>query len=327
MARGPTSTDTAIRVRDLRKRYGRNQAVDGFDLDVYRGETFALLGPNGAGKTTSVEILEGFRKADSGEVAVLGEDPSVNSRRWLDRVGIVPQGLGTFDDLKVSEVISHFGSCYSQPLRTGEVVEMVGLSGKSDALCRSLSGGQRRRVDVALALVGDPELIFLDEPTTGLDPDARRHAWELVELMAEKGKTTLLTTHYLEEAEALADRVGIIVAGRMLAVGTPADVGGRSGERTTVSFDRGPGLTGVSLPELPVDDAVISDGGSVEVAAERSTETVLRLINWGRQQGIDELENLTVHRPSLEQTYLRMIHDAEKVATESAEATEPAGVA
>jgi ABC-2 type transport system ATP-binding protein len=313
MARQIDAGRLAVEVTALTKAYGRNVAVNELDLRVHTGEVFALLGPNGAGKTTTVEVLEGFRAATSGEVKVLGANPASGSRELLDRVGIVPQGLGTFDDLTVHEVVRHFADFYSQPLAPDEVIDMVGLQEKRDALCRSMSGGQRRRVDVALALVGDPELIFLDEPTTGLDPEARRLAWDLVDRLASQGKTTLLTTHYLEEAEFLADRIGIIVRGEMVALGTPETVGGRDAERALISFDRGGALAGAGLPRFPAGTDIVESGDRVVIAASEPTVTTLSLINWASSYDVSELPGFTVQRPTLEQTYLRLIHDSERV--------------
>ena len=213
--------ELAITVAGLRKEYKGVPAVNGVDLDVRRGEIFALLGPNGAGKTTTVEILEGYRKRTAGEVAVLGVDPGHGDSAWRSRIGIVLQGTGEFDDLNVNEVVHHFASFYPNPRDPDEVIEQVGLAAKARSRTHALSGGQKRRLDVALGVVGRPELLFLDEPTTGFDPEARIEFWELIAELAKSGTTIVLTTHYLDEAEALADRIGVIAAGRMVAVSTP----------------------------------------------------------------------------------------------------------
>ncbi|MEE6257752.1 ABC transporter ATP-binding protein [Plantactinospora sonchi] len=274
----------AISVQGLRKAYGDNVAVDGINLSVYRGEVFALLGPNGAGKTTTVEILEGYRHRDAGEVSVLGVDPDRADAAWRSRVGIVLQGTGEFDDLTVSEVVHHFAAFYPDPDDPDKVVDRVGLAGKARARTHTLSGGQKRRLDVALGIVGRPELLFLDEPTTGFDPEARREFWELIRDLAAAGTTIVLTTHYLDEAEALADRVGVIAGGRLVEVATPARLGDRENALATVSW---------RTPD-----------GSVE-RAESATPTALVAELAARFGG--EVPGLTVTRPTLEDVYLRMI--------------------
>src|SRR5438309_8202627 len=228
--------EPAIRVRGLRKTYGAQVAVESLDLDVARGECFALLGPNGAGKTTTVEILEGYRPRAGGEVSVLGVDPAKPNRDWRARMGIVLQGTGEFETVTVREIVSHFARYYPAPRDPEEVIAAVGLTGKATARAAALSGGQRRRLDVALGIVGRPELLFLDEPTTGFDPEARRQFWALISGLARAGTTILLTTHYLDEAEALADRVAVLAAGRVVAEGTPATLGGRASAESTVSW-------------------------------------------------------------------------------------------
>src|SRR5215218_3198141 len=230
----------AIRVAGLHKAYGEVEAVAGIDFEVAEGECFALLGPNGAGKTTTVEILEGYRDRDAGEVEVLGFDPA--------RVGIVLQSSGHFRELTVREVLELFGGYYPRPRATGEVVDLVGLGDKAGARIKTLSGGQQRRLDLALGLVGDPDLLFLDEPTTGFDPSARRRSWELIESLRDLGKTILLTTHYMDEAQNLADRVAILAAGRVVASGTPDSLGGRDEDEALIAF-RLP--AGASLDDLP----------------------------------------------------------------------------
>ena len=274
----------AVTIRGLTKSYGGRAAVDRLDLQVRTGEIFALLGPNGAGKTTTVEILEGFRQRDGGEVDVLGADPGRADRAWRNRIGIVLQSTGGLDLLTVREVLRSTARAYSEPRRVDEVVESVGLADKADARISSLSGGQRRRLDVALGIVGRPELLFLDEPTTGFDPQARRDFWELIRGLGGAGGTTiLLTTHYLDEAEQLADRVGVIAAGRMLAVDTPDQLGGRDSQQATVSWEE--------------------HGQRRSLRTDYPTAQVARL---GARFG-GEVPGLVVSRPSLEDTYLTLI--------------------
>jgi ABC-2 type transport system ATP-binding protein len=279
--------EAAISVRGLRKSYGGRPAVDGLDLEVRRGEVFALLGPNGAGKTTTVEILEGFRRRDAGEVSVLGVDPARGDRAWRARIGVVFQGVGEFDELTVAEVVGHFANFYPDPDDPAEVIARVGLAEKARSRTHSLSGGQKRRLDVALGIIGRPELLFLDEPTTGFDPEARREFWELIRRLAQAGTTIVLTTHYLDEAEALADRVGVIARGRLVEVAPPAQLGGRETALATVSW---------RTPEGTVE--------RVETASPTAVVTELA----GRFGG--EVPGLTVTRPTLEEIYLRMIGQA-----------------
>ena len=276
--------DVAIEVSGLRKVYGGTAAVDGVDLTVARGEIFALLGPNGAGKTTTVEILEGYRKRDGGDVSVLGVDPASADAQWRSRVGIVLQGTGEFDELTVGEVVSHFARFYPDADDPASVIARVGLTGKARARTHTLSGGQKRRLDVALGIIGRPELLFLDEPTTGFDPEARREFWELIRDLAGTGTTIVLTTHYLEEAEALAGRVGVIVGGRLIAVDTPRDLGNRDSAPATVSWRTPEGVWESARSEAPttlVADLAARYGG--------------------------EVPGLTVTRPTLEDVYLEMI--------------------
>jgi ABC-2 type transport system ATP-binding protein len=275
-----------IEVQGLHKSYADTKAVDGIDLTISHGEIFALLGPNGAGKTTTVEILEGFRKADSGSISVLGFDPSLRgaqSRIWRNRIGIVLQSTADAGDLTVIETLSHFANYYSAPRDTDEVINSVGLDEKRDALIRTLSGGQRRRLDVGLGIIGSPELLFLDEPTTGFDPEARRAFWLLIESLRKGGTTILLTTHYLDEAEALADRVAVITRGKILEVSTPAQLGGRATAKARVQWK--------------------SNGVIQEEMTDNPTEVVKRL----SAQFPGEVPELQVLRPSLEDIYLSMI--------------------
>lgn len=276
--------ELAIVARGLRKTYGENVAVAGVDLEVRRGEVFALLGPNGAGKTTTVEILEGYRRRDAGEVSVLGSDPAAPAADWRNRIGIVLQGLGEFDELSVSELVHHFAGFYADADDPEKVIARVGLAGKARARTHTLSGGQKRRLDVALGIIGRPELLFLDEPTTGFDPEARREFWDLIRDLAAAGTTIVLTTHYLDEAEALADRVGVIADGRLIEVAVPEHLGNRQQAHATVSW---------RTPE-----------GVVE-SAESATPTELVTELATRFGG--EVPGLTVTRPTLEDVYLRMI--------------------
>src|SRR3954470_12712564 len=284
-AADPPDPSAAISIRGLVKRYGDFVAVDGLDLDIRRGEIFALLGPNGAGKTTTVEICEGYRHRNSGEVRVLGEDPAHGGRPWKAQLGIVLQSGAGASQLTVREMLAARASYYPDPRDPDEVLELVGLTDKARARGRSLSGGQRRRLDVALGIVGRPRLLFLDEPTTGFDPEARRQFWSLIRSLRELGTTMLLTTHYLDEAEELADRVGVIARGRLVEVAVPAELGGR---------DRAPAV--VHWTE---------DG--VRRTAETDTPTAFVAELATRFPG--EVPELAVARPTLEDVYLRMIGD------------------
>lgn len=281
---------SVIEVRNLRKNYGPLAAVDGVDLSIAHGEIFALLGPNGAGKTTTVEILEGFRTRDSGEVRVLDFDPQVKgikAREFRDRIGIVLQSTSDAGDLTVRETIRHFCGYYSKPRDPEQVIDSVGLSEKADSLVRNLSGGQRRRLDVGLGIVGGPELLFLDEPTTGFDPEARRAFWGLIRELRDSGTTIILTTHYLDEAEALADRVAVISRGAILEIDTPANLGGRATSLARVQWE---------------SNGIIQD----EMTAE-PTAFVTRL----SLKFAGEIPKLTVTRASLEDIYLKMIGASE----------------
>ncbi|MDP1712071.1 MAG: ABC transporter ATP-binding protein [Candidatus Nanopelagicaceae bacterium] len=275
-----------IEVRDLRKSYSAVQAVNGIDLSIDQGEIFAILGPNGAGKTTSVEILEGFRERDSGDVRVLGMDPAVkgkSARNFRDRIGIVLQSTSDAGDLTVSETLTHFSGYYSKPRKAPEVIESIGLGEKSNALIHTLSGGQRRRLDVGLGIIGNPELLFLDEPTTGFDPEARRSFWELIRTLRESGTTIVLTTHYLDEAEALADRVAVINAGQILEIATPANLGDRATSLARVRWE--------------------ADGKMYEEFTSEPTAVIARL----SKTITGEIPKLTVLRATLEDVYLEMI--------------------
>jgi len=303
----PVNVAQPITVRGLKKQYGNHQAVRGIDLDVHQGEVFALLGPNGAGKTTTVEILEGIRNRSAGDVQVLGADPARDRRSWRARIGVVPQSTGVYLDLTVREVIEHFAAFYPAPLPVAQVLDMVGLTEQAKKQTVALSGGQQRRLDVAVGVIGDPELIFLDEPTTGLDPVARREAWDLVRYFADRGKTTVLTTHYLDEAEALAQRAAIIVDGQVVEAGAMHDLGGRAGTPTTVSFVRPPALDGFQLPPLPAGSAVEAHGASVSVLTMTPCAVMRTLLRWAEGSGTTELPELRVHQPTLEEVYLELI--------------------
>jgi ABC-2 type transport system ATP-binding protein len=287
-----TQTADAVRVRGLVKRYPDKAAVSGLDLDIHRGEVFALLGPNGAGKTTTTEVLEGYRRADEGEISVLGSDPAQGDRLWRSRLGIVLQTSRDEAESTVAELVSHYASYYPNPRDPDEVIAAVGLEEKRKTRPRKLSGGQRRRLDVALGVIGNPELLFLDEPTTGFDPEARRQFWTLIEGLRTGGTTILLTTHYLDEAEHLADRVGVIADGAMVEVGTPDTLGGRGARTARVSWT----------------DA----DGRHELRTDRPATEVAALV--ARFGG--EVPDLEVRRPSLEDIYLELIG---KAATAPAE--------
>lgn len=299
------TAEAPIQVKGLQKHYGNFAALGGVDLEIEHGEVFALLGPNGAGKTTMVEILEGFRTRTAGDVRVLGIDPSDANAEWKAKVGVVLQSSGQFDQLSVEEAVTHFAGFYPAPLNVDHVIELVGLEGKRKARCDSLSGGQKRRVDLALGLVGDPELIFLDEPTTGFDPAARRQAWDVVRELTSLGKTVVLTTHYLDEAEALADRVGVLIAGELAAVATPRDLGGRAVAEAHVTFTLTERLAGAALPTLAGE--VTRDDGFFTIATNAPTAVVMALAAWTKGLGLDEVPGLSVTRPSLEDIYLGMI--------------------
>ncbi len=299
--------EAVISLRALRKSYDGREVVCGIDLDVRHGEVFAFLGPNGAGKTTTVEILEGYRRRDSGEVRVLGADPASAGRGWRARVGLVLQTCTMPPELTVSELVSLYAGYYPRPRPAAETIEMVGLGEAAAVRTAQLSGGQQRRLDVALALIGDPELVFLDEPTTGFDPTARHHAWEVIAGLRDLGKTIFLTTHYMDEAEALADRVAVIRAGEIVARGTPETLGGRDRIVSDVSFALPAGAELALLPAELSEIATRRDG-RVHVQAADPARTLHALSGWALEHGHD-LADLTVGRPSLEDVYLRLVED------------------
>lgn len=272
-------SDVVVSVRGLKKRYGDLHAVDGVDLDIQRGEIFSLLGPNGAGKTTTIEILEGFRNRDSGEVSVLGVDPALGDSSWRDRLGIVHQSSQDAGDLNVKETISHFAEYYSKPRDVEEVITAVGLAEKEKSLIRNLSGGQRRRLDVALGIIGNPELLFLDEPTTGFDPEARRQFWDLIRSLKSEGASIILTTHYLDEAEFLSERVAVIAHGTLVEIATPQTLGNRHNAKARVIWRDG----------------------------EEETAKPTKVVNELAMKYQGEIPELQVIRPSLEDIYLHMI--------------------
>jgi ABC-2 type transport system ATP-binding protein len=297
--------DAVIRVRGLVKRYGSHEAVHGIDLDVRHGEIFAFLGPNGAGKTTTVEILEGFRPRTGGEVAVLGTDPAGAGGSWRDRVGVVLQESEPEPGLTVRECVALQAGFYRTPRDIGETIALVGLSQRAGTYATRLSGGQRRRLDFALALIGDPEIVFLDEPTTGFDPSARRAAWDVIAGLRELGKTIFLTTHYMEEAEYLADRIAVIAAGRIVAEGTPKTLGGRDRMMTTISFTLPAPVTARDLPAGLAPLAEAGPGESTVLRSESPLAHVYTLSEWALGCGFD-LPDLDVHRPGLEEVYLSL---------------------
>jgi ABC-2 type transport system ATP-binding protein len=289
-------SQAAIEVRDLRKSYGSLEAVRGISFEVQRGEIFGLLGPNGAGKTTTVEILEGYRDRTGGDVTVLGLDPASRDREFRARIGIVLQSSGFYPRATVRESVDLIARAYPAPREVAETIALVGLEEKADARVKTLSGGQQRRLDLALALVGDPELIFLDEPTTGFDPAARRTAWQVVSSLKDLGKTVVLTTHYLDEAQSLSDRVAIIQAGRIVAAGPPSE------------------LTPASRTYRV---AYTSEGERVEIDTDDPTELLHRLTSEALARG-ERLEDLTVTRPSLEDVYLELTSERDRQAHEVA---------
>jgi ABC-2 type transport system ATP-binding protein len=309
LAGAPPRAEPAVHVAGLRKSYdGVVQALDGVDLELRRGELLALLGPNGAGKTTLVEILEGHRDADAGDVRVLGFDPGRRERDFRARIGIVLQEEGLDPALTVREAIELYSAAYPRPRPAAEVVELVGLGDRRDARVETLSGGQRRRLDLALGIAGDPDLLFLDEPTTGFDPAARRQSWDLIGRLRGLGKTILLTTHYMDEAQHLADRVVVIAHGRVIAEGAPDTLGRGAGEVAVVSFRLPDGVAVAQLPLRP-GAQLEHDEDRLQLRTATPTRDLAPLLAWAAERQI-ELEGLIVSRPSLEDVYLQLTEEA-----------------
>jgi ABC-2 type transport system ATP-binding protein len=304
---GASSVPPAISVAGLEKRYGDVHAVAGVDLVVETGEVFALLGPNGAGKTTAVEILEGHRNRTAGTVSVLGMDPETGGRELRERIGIVLQTTAIEQELTVREAIDIYGGLYPRRRPTNELIEIVGLPEKAESRIKTLSGGQQRRLELALGIVGDPELIFLDEPTTGFDPSARRQAWTIIDNLRSLGKTIVLTTHYMDEAQNLSDRVAVIAQGRIVAEGTPETLGGRHDAGAVVRFH----LDGTDPAGLPVAPQEMRLTGSVvEIETDQPTRLLHAVTGWALDNGV-ELGGLTVARPTLEDVYLALTAEAD----------------
>jgi ABC-2 type transport system ATP-binding protein len=297
---------SAIVVDDLRKKFGSTHAVDGTSFAVEEGTCVALLGPNGAGKTTTLEILEGFTKRDSGRIEVLGSDPHLAGREWRNDIGIVLQGTAVEPYLTVRESLTRTAGFYPNPRNIDEVIELVGLTEKRDSRTNKLSGGQQRRLDVAYGIIGNPKLLFLDEPTTGFDPSARRGAWEMVEGLRELGTTIMLTTHYMDEAQALADHIIVMGRGRVVAEGSPDDLGGRNTAALRIRFRLPAGVDHGAVP-LPV---TVDDHGFCELTTDQDIADLNTLTSWSLAKDI-ALEGLVASRPSLEDTYLALVgHEA-----------------
>jgi ABC-2 type transport system ATP-binding protein len=297
----------AIAVSGLRKTYGEQPALAGLDLTVGRGELIAVLGPNGAGKTTLVEILEGHRRADAGSVQVLGHDPALRERAFRERIGIVLQETGVDPSLTVREAVDLYSAAYPRRRPAAEAAELVGLGDRMDVRAGELSGGQRRRLDLAIAVAGNPELIFLDEPTTGFDPAARRQSWELIAALRETGTTILLTTHYMDEAQHLADRVVVVREGRVIADGTPDTLGGERDALAVVAFRLPPGTEAIDLP-LPLDRELAERDGHVSFTTSAPTRDLAPLVAWAAARDA-ELDGLTITRPTLEDVYLELTQE------------------
>jgi len=295
------TTASAIEVRGLIKRYGDHTAVDGVDLTIESGEIFAFLGPNGAGKTTTIEILEGYRDRDGGDVTVLGEDPATASREWRERLGIVLQESEIEAELTAREAVTMHAAYFANHLNPDEVLELVGLASHAEHRAKKMSGGQKRRLDLALALVGNPDLVFLDEPTTGFDPGARRESWGMIENLRELGRTVLLTTHYMDEAEHLADRIAVIADGQIVARGTAADLANQVDARPVISW-KAESLAGLpgGLPDAAINDGVAS------LETNDVVDVVHALTTWSRNGG-PSLDDLQIIQPTLEDVYLRLV--------------------
>ena len=309
-----TQTDgLAIEVRDLRKSYGEVEAVRGVSFEVFRGEVFCLLGPNGAGKTTTVEILEGYRTRTAGEARVLGMDPLHGERELHERVGIVLQQSGVQNDLTVAELIEMYGRYYSRRRPVDELIELVELGEKRDVRARNLSGGQLRRLDLALGLVGDPDLLFLDEPTTGFDPGARRQAWSTIRSLCELGKTIFLTTHYMDEAQYLANRVAVMNGGQIIAMGRPEELGGRDLRPAEIRFSLPSEWSLGDLPDVPCDERRL-DGDRVLVLTKEPVVASQRITTWALEHDVD-LGHFSVNQPTLEDIYLELTRSVDENET------------
>jgi ABC-2 type transport system ATP-binding protein len=303
----------AIEVRDLRKSYGSLEAVAGVSFEVARGEVFCLLGPNGAGKTSVVEILEGYRTRTAGDALVLGIDPSTAARELREQVGIVLQECGVQPDLSVAELLDMYGRYYVRSRQVDELLELVELTEKRDVRAKKLSGGQRRRLDLALALVGDPELVFLDEPTTGFDPAARRQAWSAIRSLCELGKTVFLTTHFMDEAQYLADRVAVMSAGRIIASGRPDELGGRDARPAEVRFSLPAEWSLGDVPQLPCERRV-AEGDRIAVFTRDAVRATQILTSWAVEHDVD-LGHFSVTQPTLEDIYLELTGAGEDNST------------
>lgn len=306
--------ENVISVRGLRMTYGQVEAVRGIDLEVERGEIFAFLGPNGAGKTTTVEILEGYRERSGGEVSVLGAEPQGAGPEWRNRVGVVLQECRMEPVLTVRETLDMYAGYYADPRGVDETIELVGLTEEADRRAGRLSGGQQRRLDVGVALIGDAELLFLDEPTTGFDPSARRRFWDVIGGLRDLGKTVFLTTHYMDEAQALADRVAVINGGKIVATGSPDEIGGRRKAASEISFSLPHGAEPPALPDAVAAHASTSNG-SIRLRATDPVRVLSELTAWALEGGV-ELADLEVRRPSLEDVYLELTREAEQEEVE-----------
>jgi ABC-2 type transport system ATP-binding protein len=313
------ATDPVVSIRGLRKSYGDHEAVRGIDLEIRRGEIFAFLGPNGAGKTTTVEILEGFREASGGTVKVLGRDPWGAPASWRAQIGIVLQESEAEPGLSVRECLELYAGYYPDPRGVDDALALVDLTDQAGQRATELSGGQRRRLDVALALIGDPELIFLDEPTTGFDPAARRASWEVIAGLRDLGKTVFLTTHYMEEAERLADRIAVIAAGEIVAEGTPQTLGDRQHGVAQIVFSPPAGVSGSSeLPAALAARAEPGAGGRLVLASTHVAADLYALAGWALEHQL-ELDDLEVSRPTLEDVYLQLTAET----NDTSERTQP----
>jgi ABC-2 type transport system ATP-binding protein len=317
----PHLAQPAIEVRGLRRSYGTVEAVRSVSFEVARGEVFCLLGPNGAGKTTTVEILEGYRSRSAGDARVLGIDPASGSRELRDRVGIVLQQCGVQNDLTVAELIEMYGRYYTRRRPVDELIELVDLVRKRDVRAKNLSGGQRRRLDLALALVGDPDVLFLDEPTTGFDPAARRGAWATVRSLCELGKTVFLTTHLMDEAQTLADRVAIMRAGEIIAIGGPDELGGRDLRPAEIRFVLPAGWSLGDLPDLNGAERSMQ-GDRVLITAREAVRVANAVTGWALERGV-ELEHFSVSQPTLEDIYLELTGSDPASATVEGRGTVP----